>query len=109
MSKEAPKPLTFEENVLIERMTAAQHAMQTGVLAEIMKDAQLFVENPLRHGCGPKHLRVGVNSALVEVSALATILMEKGVFTRTEYYQHMAEAYEAEQKLYEGRLGIKLK
>ena len=48
----------------------------------------------------PKHLRVGVNSAMVETGALAKLLMEKGVFTEEEYYQALVEVMQNEVNLY---------
>jgi hypothetical protein len=33
----------------------------------------------------PKHLRVGVNSAMCDSSALARLLIEKGIITHDEY------------------------
>lgn len=44
----------------------------------------------------PKHLRVGVNSALVETSALGALLFRKGVFTAEEYYDSLIEVWERE-------------
>jgi hypothetical protein len=40
-------------------------------------------------GASPKHLRTGLNSAMVEHSALAQLLMKKGVFTEAEYLEEM--------------------
>ncbi len=112
MASITTEPLTEIEELYIDRMLAAQHAIQTGVLAEIHRakgmERQAFANDPMTHGCSPKHLRVGVNSAMVETSALAEIMWEKGLCTREEYYKKLAEAYEREHASYEERLGVKL-
>ena len=54
----------------------ACHAMQTGVAYEMEKNPSVV---------SPKHLRVGVNSALCDSAALAELLIEKGVITEEEY------------------------
>jgi hypothetical protein len=52
------------------------HAMQTGVAVKMQNDPS---------ETSPKHLRVGVNSAMCDQAALARLLMEKGVITQSEY------------------------
>jgi len=54
---------------------ALSHAMQSGVAMEM---------NYNEGATSPKHLRVGVNCALVETGALANLLIEKGLATRDE-------------------------
>lgn len=82
------------------RMLAAQHAMQTGVKLEMAGI------NP--RATDPKHLRVGVNSAMIENAVMGKLLISKGVITELEYLKAMAEGYEAEAADYERRLGVKL-
>lgn len=82
-----------------DRYLAAAHAVQSGVAAEMALNPK-----PTE----PKHLRVGVNSALVSNVALARLLIEKGVFTLDEYEAAQAAEMEAEQARYEQRLGVKL-
>lgn len=48
----------------------------------------------------PKHLRVGVNSALVECSAMARILFRKRIITAAEYYDALIEVWEQEVDSY---------
>ena len=79
----------------IDRYERALHAMQTGVATEQGRGST---------DGSPKHLRVGVNSAKVEMSALATALIEAGVFTRAQYIRYLADAMEAEVAEYERRL-----
>lgn len=77
------------------RYMAASHAMQSGVATEIAQ----FGEG--RAAANPKHLRTGVNSAMVSDSALATLLIAKGIFTAAEYAEAIADAMEAEVRRYE--------
>jgi hypothetical protein len=74
------------------RYRAAAHAMQTGV-------AMTMTTRPA--ATEPKHLRVGINSAMVEASALVRILITKGILTEHEWYTALADAMEEEQTLYE--------
>jgi hypothetical protein len=52
------------------------HAMQSGVAAKMALDPSETT---------PKSLRVGVNSAMCDSSALARLLIAKGVITEGEY------------------------
>lgn len=71
------------------------HAMQSGVAAEMNYD-----QDPVT----PKHLRTGVNSALVDSAALAGLLIEKGLITRREFYTALRDKMKAEVATYEKRL-----
>ena len=51
-----------------------------------------------------KHLRVGVNSAMVDSAGLATLLIEKGIITGDEYEKALADAMEHERERYEALL-----
>ncbi len=53
------------------------HAMQTGVKATMDYD--------LDDSHSPKHLRVGINNALIINSALMRLLVEKGLITEKEF------------------------
>jgi hypothetical protein len=79
----------------VDRYELACHAMQSGVAAD--------------HALGsddgsPKHLRVGVNSALVSVAAIGRLLIDKGVITHDEYDAAVADQMEREVHMYEARL-----
>jgi hypothetical protein len=76
------------------RYQAACHAMQSGVALEHSQGA--------RDG-EPKHLRVGVNSALVTDAAVTRLLIEKGVFTEQELAIALADEMEREVERYEHR------
>lgn len=77
------------------RYERATHAMQSGVAMEMNYRSQ-----PTE----PKHLRVGVNSALVDSASLAKLLIEKGVITEGEYIAALASGMEAEVEEYERKL-----
>lgn len=69
--------MTAEPRDLGLTIEQAQHSMQCAVGYEIDVNKN--------HASMPKHLRTGVNSALVEGGAVAALLIEKGVFTLAEY------------------------
>jgi len=71
--------------------------MQSGVAAEMNLPARSTATEP-------KHLRVGVNSALVDSAALAELLISKGIITEAEYLEALASAMEREAAQYEERL-----
>lgn len=75
-----------------ERHRAAAHAMQAGVAMEM---------NISPGPTSPKHLRVGINSALVDQGALAKLLVDKGVITSLEYAEACATMMEGEKERYE--------
>lgn len=81
------------------RYERAAHAMQTGV--------KMDQETGSDDGT-PKHLRTGINSALVDVSAMAGLLLKKGIFTEEEYFEAIAYAMEKEVARYETLLSKKL-
>ncbi len=81
------------------RYAAAMHAVQSGVAVMMNFDG-----GTERGETSPKHLRTGVNSALVDSGALAGLLMRKGVITEEEYLEALAEAAEREKLAYEQRL-----
>lgn len=85
--------MTLEEKR--QRYRALCHAMQTGV-------AYVMEKEPGE--TSPKHLRVGVNSAMVEHSALTLLLIEKGIITEDEYYDAMNAAMEREVQSYQDKL-----
>ncbi len=95
MTDQTSEPVTEEMRADIERYAAAAHAMQSGVGMELASDPTSGT---------PKHLRVGINSAMVENSALARVLMAKGLITQGEYLKALADAMEEEQTRYQDRL-----
>ena len=71
------------------------HAMQPGVASKMGYDPA---------ETEPKHLRVGVNSALVSNGALVQLLIDKGVFAQAEYEAKLNEYMEREVKSYKADL-----
>lgn len=86
-------------NERLDRYFAASHAMQSGVAMEMN-----FNPKPTE----PKHLRVGINAAMVEHHALAQLLMDKGIITTEEYESAIATAMEEEKARYEKHLSALL-
>ena len=78
-----------------QRYHRAMHAMQSAIAYELGAGTSTDTS--------PKHLRVGVNSALADVPALAKLLMDKGLITEREYYEAVAVGAEAELRRYEQR------
>lgn len=74
------------------RIHAAQHAMQSGVAMKMNIDPG---------ETAPKHLRVGVNAAMVGNGALVGLLIDKGLITEEEYFGKLAEGMETEKQRYE--------
>lgn len=77
------------------RHTAAAHAMQSGVAMEMNW-------NP--GPTDPKHLRVGVNTALSDQAGLVRLLIAKGLITEAEYIAAIADEMEREVVRYEERM-----
>lgn len=84
--------------------TKLAHAMQSGVAMKMNYDPSETT---------PKHLRVGVNSAMCDTSALARLLVEKGIITFEEYDAAITAEMAREVERYETwlteRLGSKTK
>ncbi len=75
-----------------DRYLTAMHAMQSGVS---VKQGLSPSETE------PKHLRVGVNSTMMQQSALVGLLINKGIITELEWFTALADGAENEVKLYE--------
>lgn len=82
-----------------QRTYDAAHAMQSGVKFDLELGSD---------SASPKHLRVGVNSALVYEAAIAALLIEKGVFTQQEYAIACADQMEKEAARYAKLLSEKI-
>ena len=80
---------------LNRRIAAAMHAVQSGVAATHAIDASDGT---------PKHLRTGINAALVADAALVRLLIAKGIMTEEDYLTALAAEAEAEVARYEERL-----
>ena len=86
------------------------HRVQSGVA---FLQGQAEIKGERYESTEPKHLRVGVNSALVEASALAALLFRKKVITAEEYFDTLIEfwgyevdSYQRNVKAIDGRFSI---
>ena len=73
----------------------AAHAMQSGVMMEM---------NYRLEPTSPKHLRVGINTAMVDHAGLVELLIDKGVITREWYIAAITKAMQDEKTRYEKHL-----
>lgn len=73
------------------RYKAAMHAVQSGVATKMQIDPA---------ETSAKHLRVGVNAAMVEHAALMQLLFDKGVITVDEYEDTLVRWAEREAEMY---------
>jgi len=89
------------DNEYKRRYLAAAHAMQWGVAMNMNYETGETT---------PKHLRVGINSSMVQTSALVSLLIKKGIITEEEWWLELAEFMEAEaasyQKMIQRHVGI---
>lgn len=74
-------------------------AMQAGVTLDVSLNAP---------NLQPKHLRVGVNSSLCDSSALAKLLIRKGVISEAEYVDAITREMNDEVERYEKELSARL-
>jgi hypothetical protein len=82
----------------------AAHAMQTAVKYEIdMVPTNADSTGLDSSASNRKHLRVGVNSAMVNDLAVASLLIAKGVFTKEKYAEAVRIAMNNEVALFEER------
>ena len=80
-----------------EKLSYAQalHGIQSGIALEIEKGSDC---------ASPKHLRVGVNSAMCEHAALVRLLIEKEIITEEEYRDAITEEFNREA---DGRIKLR--
>ena len=84
----------------MQRYMAAAHAMQSGVAMMLNYDRSDSIST--------KHLRVGVNSGMVQNGALVALLIAKGVFTSDEWMTALADAMEREVRSYEDAISARV-
>lgn len=82
-------------NIAVARHERASHAMQSGVAVEQGRGSD---------DGSPKHLRVGINVALVDHAALVKLLIDKGLISEVEYAEVTADGMEREVARYEERI-----
>lgn len=94
----------MKERETLEQATArykvAARAMQSGV--------KYYGELIGTRDQEPKHLRVGINSAQVSLSAITSLLVAKGIVTQEEYATAVADAMEDEVVRYQKDLSAAL-
>lgn len=78
-----------------EVYAALCHAMQSGVAAK------MGIPTNESRETDPKHLRVGVNSAMCDMSGLVRLLIRKGIITEEEYFAVIVESMQEEVERYE--------
>lgn len=76
------------------RYMAALHAVQSGVAMTIEIHGE-------EH---QKHIRVGINSAMVNDRAVVSLLIAKGIITEIEHMEALVKAAEDEKATYETAL-----
>jgi hypothetical protein len=72
-----------------------QHAVQSGIAIELERGSQCAT---------PKHLRVGLCTALADHGSLCRLLVSKGLITEQELHEALIEGMTDEVKLAEARL-----
>lgn len=80
-----------------EKYAFLTHAIQSGIAMELLIDSTAGT---------PKHLRVGINMAMVETAALGKILIQKGIITKEEYFLNLLENLEVELEAIKKRLSV---
>lgn len=73
--------------------------MQAGVKVDLASDP-----DSRKPGDMAKHLRVGVNSAMMETGALTALLIQKGIVTEAEWFDTLVVFAESEVRRYENLL-----
>lgn len=90
-------PLTTEEETILAEYQALQHAMQAGVGMDAGAKDQT-----------PKHLRVGVNTAMSDHAGLVDLLVRKGVISSLEYFTAIRETMRQEADIQRKRASEQL-
>ena len=92
-----------QEVEMIGRINRHLHQIQTAVRAiQDIHEEKATPEDRLE--TGPKHLRVGVNNALLQQGALVALLVEKGLITPREYLETNLEFVQREVESYRKKI-----
>jgi hypothetical protein len=70
-----------------EKYERLQHSMQAAIGFEMENNSNLR---------NPKHQRVGINTALVEIASIAKLLIDKKVITEDEYFEYLLDGMKRE-------------
>lgn len=93
----------YRINEARKRYEAALHAMQTAVKMKMTIEGKSDED---KTETGPKHLRVGVNSAMVDTGTLVRVLVKKKIITELEFLELVADEMESEVDRYRKMLNI---
>lgn len=99
--KPSDAELTQRETALLRQIHELSHAVQSGVA--------VTMELEPKGDTTPKHLRTGINCAMVNHAALVALLIDEGLINREDYFESLVKYTEREVKLYEESLSQKLK
>ena len=77
----------------------ASHAIQTGVKFDLETGSE---------SASPKHLRTGLNIAMVTDAAVVRLLIQKGIFTEQEYQESLTDELNKEVDRYQEALSKKM-
>lgn len=94
---------TDEQNEV--RYAAALHAVQAGIAAQMGQDE---IRQAANRFTSTKQLRTGIDSAHISHLAVAELLIDKGICTRSEYIEALADAAETEKARWEKSLSRQL-
>ncbi len=75
----------------------AMHRIQTAI-------AFLMNCDPNYSAVEPKHMRVGIDLSKSDQAGLATLLIEKGIFTKEEYIEAILKSAQQEADAYEAQV-----
>lgn len=94
---------SFDFQMKEQRIAELAHQHQTAIL--FLRGHELHKGKPEdTMSTGPKHLRVGVDSAHVSHAALVGLLVEKGIIKYQDYMDAMVEFWEREVEADKRRL-----
>lgn len=94
----------FNNEMFRQEEAELLHAIQSGVAQEIDLDRR---EGRKEGSSSPKHLRVGINSALCSHAGLVKVLFDKGIITEEEYQQSVLDLLRREKASYETMLSAR--
>lgn len=83
------------------------HAVQSGCAYGVAGMHGDPIQTPGHEWAVQKHLRVGVNSALISQGALVKLLVDKGVITELEYWESVVAEFRAAVEGYEAEFSEK--
>jgi hypothetical protein len=106
--KRSETDVTPEQLALWQRHADAAHGVQSAIAFEIVEeiDPNVIGGPMLRY---LKHLRVGIDINIVDISSITTLLVTKGLLSWDEVHEALAIGMEREKKRREAGLTEKFK